>query len=70
MLDVLYYGIAWKCHEFMRRDPNLVQSKYNFYLEQKRRGIMKMNTESSESYESTDMSVGEVETDELNLTVA
>jgi hypothetical protein len=28
-----------------------------------------MNTESSESYESTDMSVWEVETDELNLTV-
>lgn len=37
MLDVLYYGIAWKTHEFMRRDPNIVQSKYNFYLEQKRR---------------------------------
>jgi hypothetical protein len=31
---------------------------------------MKMNTESSESYETTDMSVGEVETDELNLTAA
>jgi hypothetical protein len=30
---------------------------------------MKMNTESSESYETTDMSVSEVENDELNLTV-
>lgn len=30
---------------------------------------MKMNNESSESYETTDMSVGEVETDDLNLTV-
>jgi hypothetical protein len=30
---------------------------------------MKMNNESSESYDSSDMSVGEVESDELNLTV-
>ena len=30
---------------------------------------MKMNTESSESYFTTDMSVAEPENDELNLTV-
>lgn len=69
LLDTLYYGIVWKCNEFMRRDTAFVQSKYNFYVEQKRRGILKMNTDSSESYETTDMSVQEVESDELNLTV-
>jgi len=55
LLDVLYYGIVWKANEFMRRDPNIVQSKYNFYVDQKKRWIMKLNTESSESYDSSDL---------------
>lgn len=55
MLDVLYYGIAWKVAEFMRRET--AQIKYQFYVEQKRRGIKKMNIETSESYNSTDLSV-------------
>jgi uridine phosphorylase len=50
----------------MRRDSGIIQSKYQFYVDQKRRGIMKMNTESSESYNSSDMAVTETD-DEIIL---
>lgn len=52
----------------MQRDPAVVMAKYNFYVEQKRRGVMKMNTESSESYDNTDLSTNTHDDDEIILT--
>lgn len=63
--DVIYYGVAWKVNEFMQRDDNKIMAKYNFYVEQKRRAVMKMNMESSESYDNTNMSTREIEEDEI-----
>ena len=48
LLDTLYYGIAWKANEFMRREPTLIQSKFNFYESMKIKNIRKLNTEQSE----------------------
>ena len=48
LLDTLYYGVAWKANEFMRRDANTVQSKFNFYDMMKAKNIRKLNTEASE----------------------
>ena len=48
LLDTLYYGVAWKANEFMRRDANIVQSKFNFYDMMKAKNIRKLNTEASE----------------------
>lgn len=52
LLDTLYYGIAWKANEFMRRDAGIVQSKYSFYEMMKIKNIRKLNTEQSELMET------------------
>lgn len=69
MFEALFYGLMWKSSEHMRRDDSIITSKYNYYEQFKARQIKKMNIETSESYKTTNMSVREYETDELNLTV-
>lgn len=54
----------------MQRDDNKIMAKYNFYVEQKRRAVMKMNMESSESYDNTNMSTREIPEDEIIIRTA
>lgn len=55
MFEALFYGLMWKSSEHMRRDDVIIVSKYNFYEAFKARQIKKMNVETSESYDSTDL---------------
>lgn len=52
LLDTLYYGIAWKANEFMRRDENILDRKQAKYEQMKIRNIRKLNTEQSELMDS------------------
>lgn len=48
LLDTLYYGIAWKANEFMRRDDDIIDKKEAKYIRKKIENIRKLNTEQSE----------------------
>lgn len=55
MFEALFYGLMWKSAEHMRREDAILMQKYNFYEQFKAKQIKKMNIETSESYDSTDL---------------
>lgn len=66
MFDALFYGLMWKSSEHMTREDAVIIGKYNFYEQYKAKQVKKMNLETSESYDSTDISTTFIE-DELTL---
>jgi hypothetical protein len=56
MHDALYYGIAWKANEFMKRDKAMLSTAEQNYIQKKIQAIRKANIEQSESYDSHNLS--------------